>query len=149
MPLLASPVGAWLVRHVARPIDLVLLPLSRGRFSFAAIFYPTLLLTTIGARSGQRRQAPLVFLPDGDRIILIASNYGGTRHPAWYHNLRANPVAEVLLRGRTRRFIAHEAQGIERAELWARAVAYYPGYHSYQGRTDGRLIPIMVLTPHP
>lgn len=149
MPLLASPLGAALVRFGVQPIDRFLLPLTRGRLSLSALIYPTLMLTTIGARSGQPRTVPLIFLPYGEQIILIGSNFGGTHHPAWYFNLRANPLAQVTFRGRTRAFIAHEAQGYERAELWQRAVAYYPGYQAYQRRAEGRNIPIMVLTPRP
>jgi deazaflavin-dependent oxidoreductase (nitroreductase family) len=149
VPLAASPLGSLVVRYFVQPIDRLLLPLSRGRVSFSAFLYPTLMLTTIGARSGQPRRTPLIFLPDGERFVLIASNFGGERHPAWYYNLRANPVAQVTLRGRTRAFIAHEAGGVEREELWQRAVAYYPGYRAYQRRTGGRAIPIMVLAPRP
>ncbi len=149
VPVVASPLGANLLRYGVQPIDRLLLPLTRGRLSLSALIYPTLMLTTIGARSGQARTVPLIFLPNGEQIVLIASNFGGTRHPAWYFNLRANPLAQVTLRGRTRLFIAHEAGGIEREELWQRAVSYYSGYQNYQQRTAGRTIPIMVLTPRP
>jgi F420H(2)-dependent quinone reductase len=148
-PIFASSSGAAFIRYAIQPLDRLLLQFTRGRCSIAALLYPTLILTTIGARSGQPRSVPLSFMPDGDQIVLIASNFGGTRNPAWYSNLRANPRADVTFRGRTRTFIAHEAGGIERDELWRRAVAYYPGYQAYQRRTGGRIIPIIVLTPHP
>lgn len=148
-PILSTPLGAAVARYGVQPIDRLLLPLTRGRMSISALLYPTLMLTTTGARSGQPRTVPLIFLPHGEQIILIASNFGGTQHPAWYFNLRANPIAQVTFRGRTQAFIAHEVQGIERAELWQRALAYFPGFQAYQRRADARTIPIMVLTPRP
>lgn len=148
-PILALPIGKALARYIVLPMDQALLPLTRGRVSLSALLYPTLLLTTIGARSGQTRTVPLLFLHHGEQLVLIASNYGSTRHPAWYFNLRANPVAQTTYRGRTRTFVAHEASGVEYDELWQRAVAYYPAYQAYRRSTAGRPIPIMVLTPHP
>jgi deazaflavin-dependent oxidoreductase (nitroreductase family) len=77
--------------------------------------------------------------------VLIASKGGHPRHPAWYHNLRAHPEAVVEIRGRRERRVAREAEGAEREELWERAVAFYPGYASYQSRAGARRIPVMVL----
>lgn len=147
--LLATRFGAEFIRYVAQPIDRLLLPLSRGRVTLSSLLYPTLMLTTVGAKSGLPRQVPLIFFVDDRRIILVASNFGGVSHPAWYHNLRANPRASVLFAGRERAYHAREAGGIEHAELWRRAVAYYPGFAAYQRRTGGRQIPIMVLEQAP
>lgn len=143
--LAASRPGGWFLVRIAPHIDRLLLRLSRGRFGITTV-YPSLILTTIGAKSGQPRTTPLVFLPDGDRIVLIASNGGNPRNPGWYYNLRANPRAEVLLKGRTATYTAREVHGAERAELWQRAVALYPGYAVYQQRAGGREIPVMALT---
>jgi F420H(2)-dependent quinone reductase len=147
MSFFAAPFGTWIILHVFTPIDRVLLRLSRGRLSIVAVLVPSLVLISTGAKSGLLRETPLVYLPDGDRIVLIASNGGQPRHPAWYHNLRANPEARVLVGGREGRYWAREAAGVERDELWLRAVALYPGYHTYQGRSGGRSIPVMVLEP--
>lgn len=144
-PLVASPLGSAVVRHLSQPLDRALLQLTRGRVTASQLLYPTLLLTTIGAKSGQPRDTPLIFFRDGARIVLIGSNYGGTRHPGWYHNLRANPYALVTLGGSTRPCLAREVLGAEREELWRRAVAYYPGFAVYQRRAGERLIPIIVL----
>lgn len=147
--LLSTRSGAGFIRYVAQPIDRLLLPLSRGRVTLSSLIYPTLMLTTVGAKSGQPRQVPLIFFVDDGRIILVASNFGGASQPAWYHNLRANPQATVLFAGRERTYRAREAGGIEYAELWRRAVAYYAGFAAYQQRTGGRQIPIMVLEQAP
>ena len=80
-----------------------------------------LLLTTTGRNSGAKRTTPLIYFTDGDRLILIASNYGGTRHPAWYYNVKANPVVTLLGGGFEGRFACEEVSGAERQRLWALA----------------------------
>jgi deazaflavin-dependent oxidoreductase (nitroreductase family) len=90
-----SPFGNWYARKLAPLIDPPLLRLTGGRVSTLYPF-PVMLLTTIGAKSGLRRTHPLVYAIDGDRLMLIASNYGGLNHPAWYRNLVANPKVDVL-----------------------------------------------------
>ncbi len=148
MPLVSSRAGAWFYVHVAPPIDRLLVRLSRGQFSLA-LGYPTLILTTIGAKSGQVRSTPLLFLPHEERLVLIASNGGNPRHPGWYYNLRAHPEATVFAHGRTATYIAREATGAERDELWRKAVALFPAYTTYQHRAGDRQIPVLVLTPKP
>jgi F420H(2)-dependent quinone reductase len=106
------------------------------------------LLETIGAKSGKRRRCPLLYLRDGDHVILIASKGGNPRHPAWYWNLKRNPrVRFIGPGGLTGSYMAREAEGDERERLWAEAVDYYAGYATYAGRTDGRVIPVVVLEP--
>ena len=81
-------------------------------------------------------------------MILVASNAGSTRHPSWYHNVRANPAVTFLRRGgHSASYVAREAAGPERAELWDRVNDLYGGYDTYQGRTGGREIPVVVLDP--
>lgn len=140
----ASRVGGWLYDKVCRRIDKVLLPLSKGRLSTGPA--QTLLLRTQGARSGAPRSVPLAYVSCGDDLILIASKGGHPRHPGWYHNLRAHPEAIVEIRGRREKVVAREADGAERADLWQRAVEFYPGYAAYQTRAGSRRIPVMVLS---
>ena len=106
------------------------------------------LLTTTGARSGEERTTPLMFHRDGDRLILVASKNGAPDHPAWYHNLKANPRASVQIGTdtgiATLAVSAHEAEGEERERIWADRVAMAPGFGEYQKRTSRR-IPVMVL----
>jgi deazaflavin-dependent oxidoreductase (nitroreductase family) len=143
----ATRAGAWYFINVVMRIDRVLLPLSRGRVSFA-LGQQVGLLETVGARTGERRTIPLAFVRDGNHVVLIASKGGNQRHPAWYWNLKANPRARFLgPHGASGDYVAREAEGDERARLWAEAVDYYPGYRTYAGRTNGRVIPVVVLEP--
>jgi deazaflavin-dependent oxidoreductase (nitroreductase family) len=146
-PLLAAAPGRALIRYIVQPIDRALLPLTKGRLTISRLLYPTLLLTTTGARSGQPRATPLIYFRDGGRIVLLASNYGEARHPAWYHNLRATPRVLVTLDGASAPYLAREAEGAEREELWRRALAFYGGYAAYSRRAGGRRIPVVVLEP--
>jgi deazaflavin-dependent oxidoreductase (nitroreductase family) len=143
----ALHLGSWLFVRVFSHIDRSLLRLSGGRLSLA-VGQPILLLTTKGAKTGHRRATPLLYVPDGADIILIASNGGRPRHPAWYHNLRAHPEAILLLQGKEGRYQAREAHGEERERLWRKAVDTYAGYQAYSRWTGGRQIPVMILTPH-
>jgi deazaflavin-dependent oxidoreductase (nitroreductase family) len=143
--LAALHLGSWLFVRVFSRVDRSLLRLSGGRLSLA-IGQPILLLTTRGAKTGHRRSTPLLYVQDGADIILIASNGGRPRHPAWYHNLRAHPEATLLLHGREGRYRAREAHGEERERLWRKAVDAYAGYAAYSRWTGGREIPVMILT---
>ena len=141
--------GSWLFARTAHHLDRPVIRLSRGRTSTATILLglPIVELTTTGARSGQPRTLPIIGVPDGDRLVLVASNYGSTRHPAWYHNLRAHPECLVRFRGEELRMRAYEAEGEERERLWQLDAAVYPPRVKYAARTQGRRIPVMVLEP--
>jgi deazaflavin-dependent oxidoreductase (nitroreductase family) len=108
---------------------------------------PVVTVITIGAKSGQLRSLPLIAIPDGENVILIASNYGQKHHPAWYYNLHAHPEAQLTYEGRTVTYTAHETTGTERERCWRRAVDLYSGYASYQERTGQRQIGVFVLIP--
>jgi deazaflavin-dependent oxidoreductase (nitroreductase family) len=105
---------------------------------------PMLLLDHVGARTGTRRTSPLVYVRDGDDLVLIASKGGYPKHPAWFHNLIKHPETTVQV-GRERRVVrARVATADERPRLWDKAVQTYAGYADYQRRTD-REIPVVVL----
>jgi len=107
---------------------------------------PMLLLDHIGAKSGKVRTSALAYLDHGDDLVIVASKGGHPRHPAWFHNLRANPDTTVQV-GRERRAVhARVAESDERERLWPRVVELYGGYEDYQRRTD-REIPLVVLAP--
>jgi deazaflavin-dependent oxidoreductase (nitroreductase family) len=142
----ASKPGGWWFVNVSPHIDRRLVPATDGRFS-TAIGQQVLVVETIGAKSGQPRRTPLVYVTDGDRIVVIASKAGAKKHPAWYHNLKANPEVQVWAKGRSGRYRAREAEGEERDRLWALAADYYSGFDTYQSRAGGRKIPVMVLEP--
>lgn len=107
---------------------------------------PTLLLTTTGAKSGEPRTAPLIFARDGDDYLVVASVGGMPKHPGWYHNLRADPRAEIQVKGERLRVTARTATDEEKPRHWAIVNEVWPNYETYQGRTD-RVIPVVVLTP--
>lgn len=142
-----SKPGAWFYIHVANPIDRMLLKHSGGRVHIT-VGQQVGLLETIGARSGEPRTTPLLYLRDGDRVVLIASMGGAPHHPAWLHNLRAEQhVRFTAPGGLTGRYVAREAEGAERERLWEEAVDYYAGYLSYRERAGSRVIPVVVLEP--
>ena len=120
--------------------------LSGGRLGNKLMGLPVLLLTTKGRKSGERRTSPLMYLPRGKDFVVIASYLGEPRHPAWFLNLEANPVADVQLGSAHHRVRAREAEGSEREELWRTVVAKTPDYAEYQTRTTRR-IPVVVLEP--
>jgi deazaflavin-dependent oxidoreductase (nitroreductase family) len=114
-----------------------------GRFSSGA---PVFLLTTQGRKSGQRRTVSLLFLADGDDLVIVASQGGAPAHPGWYFNLVANPTAQVQVGRRRFAVTARTVGEPERAALWPRLVAIYPPYEAYQRRTT-RSIPVVRLSP--
>jgi deazaflavin-dependent oxidoreductase (nitroreductase family) len=105
-----------------------------------------LLLTTIGRKSGEEKTVPLIFVPDGDNYVIIASLGGAPKHPAWYLNLEENPQATVQVKDRVFTARARTAASPERERLWAKAVAAWPQYDDYQAKTSRR-IPVVVLEP--
>jgi len=105
---------------------------------------PLLLLTTTGAKSGQLRTKPMMFIPDGDRLLVIASNAGAAIHPDWYRNLVAHPEVTVEVGNETFKAIATVTEGLERQRLWSRVVELYPFFADHQAKTS-RQIPVIVL----
>lgn len=110
---------------------------------------PEVLLTHTGAKTGEQRITPLTYFTDGGRVVCIASNYGGRKHPAWYHNVKANPRVTLSCRGYEGTFIAEEATGAERERLFALATQFMPSYAAYQKTTGGRQIPVITFTEIP
>src|ERR1700737_1332644 len=105
---------------------------------------PLLLLTTTGAKSGQPRTSPMMYIPDGDRLMVIASNVGAPTHPAWYHNLVAHPQVTVEVGRETFDATPIVTTGEERHRLWTRIVESYPFFTEHQAKTT-RQIPVIIL----
>ncbi|HEY7077250.1 MAG TPA: nitroreductase/quinone reductase family protein [Solirubrobacteraceae bacterium] len=142
-----SRLGAWAFVHAFNPVDRRLLALTRGRVSLA-VGAPVALLETVGARTGRRRRTPLLYLLDGDDVVVVASNGGSGRHPAWLHNLRACESVRLLTPERGWRACrGRVATGAERARLWALIADLFAGYAGYQARARPREIPVVVLEP--
>ncbi len=148
-PITSSAIGSRLSAKIAPALDQLIYRKSNGRTTLSSMLagVPVILVTTTGAKTGQSRTIPLLGIPDGENIILIASNWGGKKNPAWYYNLKANPEATVTLNGQNVVYIAREVTGEKRERCWARATAVYPGYNAYKKRADGRIIPVLLLKP--
>lgn len=120
--------------------------LTRGRVLGKVGKAPVLLLTSTGRRSGQPRTTPVLYLADGENMIVIGSNAGNKNAPAWSYNLKANPDAEIEFYGQSRSVRARVAEGEERAELWRKVNEQYAGFDDYDERTS-RDIAVFVLEP--
>lgn len=133
----------WLLAAITRIHRFVLLR-SGGRLGSRAGRLRFLLLHHVGRRSGRPRATPLLYLEDEGRWLVVASNAGDDRHPAWWLNLRERPEAEIQVAGERVPVKARAAAGPERQTLWRRLVDHYPDYAEYETRTD-REIPVVVL----
>ena len=140
-----TPLGRWLSVKVAWRLDPYLLRATRGRVGLG-LFLPTALLETRGARTGAVRRSAVIYFHDGERVTIVASKLGLPEHPAWFHNLRADP--HVVLGGIPMRatVVTEEA---ERRRLWALADRVFAPYARYRRDAAGanRTIPIVQLTP--
>ena len=145
----ASGPGSWLFAKVLHHVDRPVHRLTRGRYTFASLVsgIPVVMLTTRGAKSGQPRTVPLLGIPVDGTVAVIASNFGQFRYPGWYHNLRHDPGADVVIDGARRRVRAVEADGERRAEIWAQGLRVYPGFDQYERRASHRRIVVFVLEP--
>ena len=146
MWLTRSTAGVYVLRHVFTPADRLVLKLTKGRRSLAPRSIPSMVLTTIGRKSGQPRSNPVLFLEDGDSYVVVASNYGRERHPAWSYNLTANPRATVQIGERTVEVTARRATSEEFERYWPRLVSIWPGWRKYRTMTD-REFRMFVLEP--
>jgi deazaflavin-dependent oxidoreductase (nitroreductase family) len=107
---------------------------------------PTLLLTSTGRRTGQKRTSALIFARDADDYLIVASLAGAPKQPQWYLNLQANPDAEIQVKDQTIAVVARTASASEKPRLWKIVTDVWPNYDVYQSRTD-RDIPVVVLSP--
>lgn len=115
-----------------------------GRFEGA----PMVILHTIGAKSGEERENPLVYLPDGKRIFVFASKGGAPTNPDWYHNLLAHPEVKVEVGTESYAGVATPVTGDERDQIWAKQVKERPGFGEYERKTT-RKIPVIAIERKP
>ena len=134
----------WKLFNAGAQVHRFLFQRTGGRIGGRGMGNEMLLLHHTGRRSGEERVAPLLYLPDGDDLVIVASKGGNPRHPAWFHNLMAMDATEVELKGSRRRVRPVLAEGEDRAQLWTRLVAAYGDYAAYQKATD-REIPVVRL----
>lgn len=143
--LVGTRLMGWVSRRIVWKLDPLLMRLTRGRLGMG-LTLPTALLETRGARTGRARRNAVVYFHDGDRAVVVASKLGLPKHPAWFHNARANP--DVVLGGQRFRAEVVEDEA-ERERLWALADRVFPSYAAYRERaaSAGRRIPILHLVP--
>lgn len=136
----------WKIFNASTQAHVLAFRLSGGRLGGGFSGGPIVLLHHRGAKSGKERVSPLLCLPQGDDIVLVASKGGHPKHPGWFHNLKANPDTVVELREGRREVRARVASPEERKTLWPKVVDLYGGYADYQKATD-REIPLVLLEP--
>jgi len=144
-----SPFQQKMFRLMMRPmtwLNVVLYKMSGGKIFGTLGGSPVVLVTMTGAKTGKIRTIPLIHIPRGDDVILIASQGGMPKHPAWYHNLMAHPDVEIQVGAEKRKMHVRQASDAEKAEVWPLAVSIYKDFDLYQSRTD-RNIPVLILSP--
>ena len=152
----ASPLGAKVFSKFLHLVDAPLMRISKEKLSVPQLVtgLPCVRLTSVGAKSGQSRTIPTIGVPDGENIALICSNWGQSRNPAWYHNLKKHPEASLAFitkqnEGYEGTFTAREVDDEKEYErLWQKACNVYIGYPKYRRRAANRRIPIMLMVPN-
>lgn len=143
---LDSPVTKVIIKWMSRG-QTALYKVSKGRIAGSFLEgAPVALVTTIGRKSGEPRVVPLLFLREGNRVVLVASQGGSDKHPLWYLNLKANPKVTVQIKDEVVSLTARDATEQERAEYWPKLTAFYKGFDDYQSWTD-RVIPVVICDP--
>jgi deazaflavin-dependent oxidoreductase (nitroreductase family) len=134
--LSATPVGSWIVKHIASPLDPIIFKATNGRFTSTGVpTLPMLTLTATGRKSGQRRAVQLAFVADGDDYLVVASAMGQARHPAWRYNLEANPEVEIQVRGESFAARAEILGDEEKKRFWPAIKRAIPQMNVYERRT--------------
>lgn len=108
--------------------------------------FPICLVTMVGKKSGLKREVALIHLPWGDKKLLVASQGGMEKHPAWYFNVKANPAISIQVQTSKKDYIAEQASPEQKRELWPHLLSLYPDFDEYQARTD-RDIPVFICHP--
>jgi len=141
--------GAWTLSKFLHLLDKGTWSMARGRGSMTGVLtgLPVVMVTTTGARSGKQRSMPLLAIPAGDDLALVAGNWGGATAPGWSYNLDANPAASVARKGITVEVTARRADLDEAEQIMDTAASIYGGYPKYQQRASHRDIKVYVLEP--
>ncbi|QSR26887.1 nitroreductase family deazaflavin-dependent oxidoreductase [Nocardioides aromaticivorans] len=141
---LAVRIGAisWMPRLLPAIVrtDKALQGATRGRVTILDVAgLPNLMLTTVGRKSGLPRSNPLLCVPDGHRILIAGSYFGGPKEPLWVKNIEANPAVTARFRAETFELVARRLEGAERAEAWQTMLATWPNFARYEQRTDRQI----------
>ena len=142
-----TPFGRWIAQTFAARVDPAIYKLTGGRYtSTGPLTIPQLTMTSLGRKSGKERTVQLGYTEDGDDVLIVASNFGGTNHPAWSYNLDASPAAKIRLGTETREVVATRLTDSEKAILWPKIDQTIPQMKSYVKRTE-RNIKVYRLSP--
>lgn len=145
--LAMSRPASWFLAYVLGILDRWVLHMSANRHTATELLtgLPVVVVSTIGARSGEIIRVPLLGLPSDENIVLVATNFGNAHNPAWYHNLKKNPRIEVSRPEGTGIYESREVFDEEWSYYWQMVTRWYPGYRGYRHRASGRHIPILLL----
>lgn len=146
--LMGTAPARWFLRRFGWRLDRAVIKLTNGHLSMSLVL-PEVLLTHTGAKSGRQYSTPLTYFTDDGRVIVIASNYGGDRHPSWFHNVKAHPRVTLSARGYRGSFVGEEVTGAERDRLFGLAKQFVPNYADYEKRAGKRRIPVLAFTEVP
>ena len=139
--------GKWFIKKIGK-YQTKVFELTNGKIWNTFLGAPCAILTTIGRKSGEARKTPLLYLEQGDNIVMVASQGGFSTEPFWYKNICANPEVTIHIPGKKRKMCARDASDEEKNELWPKLDAIYEGYKEYRARTKGiRVIPIVIFEP--
>jgi len=139
--------GSWIINRVGK-LQTTVYELTGGRLWNTFLGGPVAILTTVGRKTGKVRKVPLLFLQDGDNVVMTASKGGMTKLPVWYHNVAAAQTSDIQIGNRKKTYTMREADAQEEERLWPLLEAMYPDYKEYRARTDGvRHIPVLIFSP--
>ena len=142
-----SPLFLKVAPKVVPHLDRAVYRLTGGKRIMSGGVVPTLVLQTVGAKSGQPRTTPLATMPDGEYFYVVGSNFGQEKHPAWSANLLKNPDATVSFKGRTVQVHAHLLTPEEKQLMWPRLLKVWPNYDKYVELSGGRDLRVFRLGP--
>ena len=138
--------GKWLIKKIGKAQTFVY-EKTGGRLWNRFLGAPCAILTTTGKKTGLPRKTPLLYMEQGDEVIMVASQGGFSTEPFWYKNIKANPVVQIQIGNRKRTMVARTATEQEAEQLWPKLDAIYEGYKEYRARTRGiRIIPILIFS---
>ena len=138
----AAPIPLWFLKGFTK-FNVFVYKVSSGRFMSKLAGMPICLVEMKGAKTGKTRTIPLMHVPSGDKVILVASQGGAPKNPVWYYNLMKYPEVRITEGGVTRNLVARKVGDEEKLKLWPTCLEYYPPYQEYQERTE-RNIPVFI-----
>lgn len=139
--------GTWLIKNVGK-WQVTVYRATGGKVWNKFLGAPVAILTSIGHKSSEVRRTPLLYLENGETVVIVASKGGMSKPPIWMHNLRAHPDCEIQVGPKNRMMRAREATSEEEMDLWPKLIAIYADFTEYRARTEGvRHIPLFVLEP--